>query len=132
MKTIFTQIINREVPARILWENDDFICFLPNSHFVNKGHILLVPKQEVDYIFDLHVDLYKQIWEHAKVLSEVLNQVIKAPRIGLAVEGFSVPHVHIHLCPIYEVGQLSPERSVEWTEQDRDDFVVSFQKALNE
>ena len=124
--SVFTKIINRELSARIVWEDDAFIALLPNAHFVNQGHLLLVPKIEVDGIFDLPAKTYQKLWLHAKALSATLQKITEAPRIGIAVEGFSVPHVHVHLCPVYEVAQLDPHRSVSWTETDRDAFVRRF------
>ena len=66
MSSIFTKIINREEPARIVWEDHQFIAIIPKSQFVNIGHLLVIPKIEVDYIFDLPPDVYQTLWEHVR------------------------------------------------------------------
>lgn len=131
MSSVFTQIIDRKLPARIVWESSDAICILPKDHFVNPGHLLLIPKKEVDYIFDLDERIYHLLWSLAKKLAEPLKTVTGASRIGIAVEGFSVPHVHIHLCPINNVAELDPHRNIPWGEMERDNFVKIF-RALAE
>jgi len=106
------------------------ICFLPNNHFVNPGHVLVVPKIEVDYIFDLEPALYHTLWDVAYSVAEPLKELTSAERIGIAVEGFSVHHVHIHLCPLYNHCELDPHRNVNWPETQRDAFVVAMKKKL--
>ncbi|SHI15060.1 HIT family protein [Ferrimonas marina] len=132
MSTVFTQIINRELPGRIVYEDDDAFCILPRGHFVNPGHMLVIPKAEVDYIFDLDDETYHQLWALSKKLAGPLKALTGANRIGIAVEGFSVPHVHIHLCPLYDEADLSPHRNEPWSEQDRDEFVETFIAKLSE
>lgn len=131
MTSVFTQIINRELPGKIIFEDDEAICIVPNGHFVNPGHILVIPKEEKDYIFDLDDELYFRLWRLAKRLAGPLKELTQAERIGIAVEGFSVPHVHIHLCPLYNVSELDPHRSEDWSEPDRDEFVARMISALN-
>lgn len=130
MPTVFTQIIRRELPARIVWENDRFICFLPKDHFVNVGHLLLVPKVEVDEVFALDEATYAELWLVAKALAGPLQEVTGAARIGIAVEGFSVPHAHVHLCPVNAVAELDPHRDVAWPEAARDRFVAELRPRL--
>lgn len=99
MASIFTKIINREIPAYIVAENDDAIAFL-DIHPLTKGHTLVVPKKEVDYFFDLDEDTYIQVNLLAKEVAKALIKVIPCLRIATAVIGLEVPHAHLHLIPI--------------------------------
>jgi len=131
MSSIFTKIINKEEKAYIVWQDSDVIVFLPKGHFINKGHLLVVPKVEVDYIFDLDDNIYHKLWSIAKKLSKPLKELTNAKRVGVAVEGFSVAHVHIHLTPLYNQGELDPNRSVSWSEEERKLFVNRLKKELS-
>jgi histidine triad (HIT) family protein len=130
MESVFTQIINREVPARIVWENEDVICVIPKHHFVNPGHLLLIPKVQVDYLFDLEDEIYLKLWKNAKMIAKPLLKVTGAKRIGIAVEGLSVAHAHIHLCPVNAVAELDPFRDSYWSEEERDKFLEAMQEEL--
>ncbi len=130
MKSVFTKIINRELPANIVWEDAEVIVFLPHANFMNKGHLLVVPKMEVDHIFDLEDALYHQLWSVAKMLAKPLKELTKAKRIGIGVEGFSVPHVHIHLTPLYNQSELDPHRNVAWSEEERKVFVAEIKQMI--
>lgn len=111
MDSVFSKIINDKLPAFRLWENDLFIAIL-DINPINPGHTLLIPKQQIDYIFDLSDELYNSIWQAAKWLAPMIQQAMECERIGIAVEGFSVPHVHIHLVPVNSGNELNPERAV--------------------
>jgi len=108
---IFCQIIEGIKPAHKIWESDDFLAFL-SLHPCNPGHTCLIPKTHVDYVFDLDEPLYSGIFQLAKQLSEPLKKATEAKRIGIAIEGFSVPHVHLHLVPLYNVAELDPHRHI--------------------
>ncbi len=108
---IFCQIIEGIEPAHKIWESDDFLAFL-SLHPGNPGHTCLIPKTHVDYVFDLDEPLYSGIFQLAKQLSEPLKKATEAKRIGIAIEGFSVPHVHLHLVPLYNVAELDPHRHI--------------------
>ena len=130
MKTVFTKIIDRELPAYIVWEDEEVISFLPKADFMNKGHILVVPKVQVDHIFDLDDEIYHKLWSVAKLLAEPLKELTKAKRIGIGVEGFSVPHVHIHLTPLFHQSELDPHRDVFWSLEEREAFVDEMKKLV--
>jgi histidine triad (HIT) family protein len=106
---IFCKIIRNESPAHTLWEDDDFLVFLSDKP-VNPGHILLIPKEHIDYVFNLKEPLFSKIFQVAQILSEPLRNAFEAPRIGVVIEGFSVRHLHIHLVPVYNVAELDPNR----------------------
>ena len=130
MSSIFTKIINQELPANIIWEDKEVIVFLPHANFMNKGHLLVVPKIEVDHIFDLEDKIYHKLWSVAKMVAKPLKDLTEAKRIGIGVEGFSVPHVHIHLTPLYNQSELDPHRNVVWNQEERQVFVELMQRAL--
>lgn len=109
MDSIFTKIINREIPAYIIEENENFIAFL-DVFPLAEGHTLIIPKQQVDYIFDLDKNTYAGLWEFAKKISAKMEKVIDCERIGVAVIGLEVPHAHIHLIPINNVEDINFSR----------------------
>jgi histidine triad (HIT) family protein len=109
MPSIFTRIINREIPAQIITEDDLFIAFLDVMPLV-MGHTLIVPKHEVDYIFDLDDQLLADMMVFAKKVAKALKQSIECKRIGVAVIGLEVPHTHIHLVPMNSMGDINFSR----------------------
>ena len=117
MSSIFTKIINREIPAHIVAEDDDFLAFLDISP-LTKGHVLVIPKVEVDYLFDLDDYVLAGINVFCKKVAKGIKEAIPCLRVGVAVVGLEVPHAHIHLIPLNSMGdinfsnpklQLSPE-----------------------
>ncbi len=103
MASIFTRIINREIPSHIVAENDTYIAFLDVMPLVH-GHVLVVPKQEVDYIFDLDDATLSGLTLFAKKVAVAIKKAVPCKRIGIAVIGLEVPHTHIHLVPMNSVG----------------------------
>ncbi len=97
--SIFTKIINREIPGHIVAENEHAIAFLDIRPLV-KGHTLVVPKREVDYYFDLDEDLYLELNRFARQVAIGLKKAVPCKRIATAVIGLEVPHAHLHLIPI--------------------------------
>ncbi len=106
MDSIFTKIIKREIPAYIIEENDDFIAFL-DVFPLAKAHTLVVPKKQVDYIFDLDETTYIEFWKFAKKVSSKIEKAVTCERIGIAVIGLEVSHAHIHLVPINNVQDIN-------------------------
>lgn len=90
----------------------------------------MVPKVQVDYIFDLDDAIYQKLWRVSKKLAQALKRVTFAKRVGIAVEGFSVAHVHIHLTPLYEQSELDPHRNISWSSEDQDLFIEMMQQEL--
>lgn len=103
--TIFTKIIKGEIPAHKIYEDKDFVAFLDIKP-INPGHTLVVPKIQVDYLFDLPHNLYVGVFEACRKLELAIRKSTNATRIGLVVYGFDVPHAHIHLVPLYMGGEL--------------------------
>lgn len=106
MASIFTRIINGEIPCHKVAETDDCIAFLDISP-LTKGHTLVVPKQEVDRLFDLDDETYVRLQLFAKDVSHAIESVVECDRIGVAVIGLEVPHAHIHLIPIRTMGDMN-------------------------
>ena len=106
MASIFTRIINREIPAHIVAEDDNHIAFLDINPLA-KGHCLAIPKVEVDYIFDLDDELLCELHLFAKKVAKGIEKVISCQRIGVEVIGTEVPHAHIHLIPLNEIDDMN-------------------------
>ena len=104
--SIFTKIINREIPGHIVAENEQFVAFLDVFPLV-EGHVLVVPKKETDYIFDLDDAALSGMMVFAKNVAVGLKLAIPCKRIGVAVIGLEVPHAHIHLVPMQTVGDIN-------------------------
>ena len=102
MATIFTRIIKGEIPCYKIAEDDDFIAFLDINPLA-KGHTLVVPKKEVDYLFDLDDNLLAGMNVFAKKVAKAIDKVSDCKRVGVAVLGLEVPHAHIHLIPINDL-----------------------------
>ncbi|MEZ4797188.1 MAG: HIT family protein [Flavobacteriaceae bacterium] len=99
MATIFTKIINKEIPCYKVAETDDFLAFLdinPNT----KGHTLCIPKVEVDKIFDLDKETYRNLMEFSRTVAIAIKKAVPCKRIGMTVIGLEVPHAHVHLIPL--------------------------------
>ncbi len=106
MTTIFTKIINGEIPCYKVAENEKFLAFL-DINPLYEGHTLVVPKQEINYYFDLPDDLMAAMNIFAKKVAKAIKKSITCERIGVAVVGLEVPHAHIHLIPINKVYDIS-------------------------
>ncbi|MBA2744655.1 MAG: HIT family protein [Bacteroidota bacterium] len=106
MATVFTKIVNGEITAYKVAENDRFLAFLDVNPLV-KGHTLVIPKQEVDYIFDLEDEEYTAMMVFAKQVATGLRRAVPCIRIGVAVIGLEVPHAHIHLIPLNTMSDIN-------------------------
>ena len=110
MASIFTRIINREIPGHIVAEDEQYIAFLDISPLV-LGHTLVVPKKEVDYMYDLDDDVLAGLHVFAKKVAHAIKEAVPCKRIGVAVIGLEVPHTHVHLVPMNSMGDLNFTRS---------------------
>jgi len=99
MASIFTKIVNKEIPSYKIAENDKFYAFL-DIFPLAKGHTLVIPKEEVDYLFDIDDTVLAEMMVFAKKVAKALEQTIDCKRVGVAVLGLEVPHAHIHLVPL--------------------------------
>ena len=105
MDSIFSKIIRKEIPAYIVSENKENIAFMDISP-IQIGHVLVIPKIEIDNIFDLPLDSYISLFSFAKKVSNGMKRVISCDRIGMSVIGLEVPHAHIHLVPINKLNDM--------------------------
>lgn len=106
MSSIFTKIVQGEIPSYKIAEDDDFLSFLDAMPLV-EGHTLVIPKNEVDFIFDIENDEYKNFWSFAQKVAKKLQKAYPDKRIAVAVVGLEVPHAHIHLIPIEKMEDMN-------------------------
>ncbi len=106
MASVFSKIINGEIPCFKIAENDQFLAFLDIMP-LKEGHTLVVPKKEIDYIYDLPDDLLAELMVFSKMVAKKIEKAIPCKRIGVTVIGLEVPHAHIHLIPINEVSDMN-------------------------
>lgn len=114
MASIFTQIINRTIPAHIIAETDQQIAFLDIKP-IAQGHALVVPKKEIDYLFALDDETLSRLFIFAKKVAIGIQQVVPCLRVGIAVIGLEVPHAHVHLVPLnstYDINFSKPTLQV--------------------
>ena len=121
MASIFTRIIKGEIPCYKIAEDENYFAFLDIAPLA-KGHVLVVPKQEVDYIFNLEDDVLAGLFVFAKNIALAIEKVIECERVGVAVIGLEVPHAHGHLIPLNEVGDINfarPKLKLEQAEMEQ-------------
>ncbi|GGD18796.1 HIT family protein [Flavobacterium orientale] len=129
MASIFTKIINGEIPSYKIAENENFIAFLdvnPNAI----GHTLCVPKQEINKLFEMEEDHYLALLQFSRTIALALEKAIPCKRIGLAVVGLEVPHVHVHLIPLQEMDDMRFQRKVTLSEEEFEATVLKIQNQL--
>ena len=117
MPTLFTKIISGELPAYKIAETDQFLAFLdirPNA----KGHTLCIPKKEVNKIFDLEEEVYQELMRFSRKVAIALEKAVPCKRVGMAVVGLEVPHVHVHLIPLNSMGDMDFSRSLSLSEEE--------------
>ena len=130
MSTLFSKIISGEIPSYKVAENEDFIAFLdinPNA----KGHTLCVPKKEVNKIFDLDDETYLKLMSFSKKVAKGLESVVNCKRIGMAVVGLEVPHVHVHLIPLHTMDDMRFEKKVSLTEDEFQELAKLISEKIN-
>ena len=130
MPTIFTKIVNGELPAYKVAETDKFLAFLdvrPNT----KGHTLCIPKEEVNKIFDLDEDTYMQLMAFSRKVAKGLEKAISCKRVGMAVVGLEVPHVHVHLIPLNQMGDMNFANSVSLKEDEFEQIAADIRSNIS-
>ena len=117
MQCIFCDIVNDVKPSLKVWEDDNFLVIL-DIRPINPGHLLVIPKQHFDDVFELPDPLYNGLFQVAKKIAPILKEATSAARVGMAVEGFGVPHVHLHIVPVNSGNELNPEKTKELPETE--------------
>jgi histidine triad (HIT) family protein len=130
MATIFTRIIQGEIPCYKIAETEKFLAFLDINPLA-KGHTLIIPKVEIDYLFDLEDDLLAEMNVFAKKVARAIDQVMDCKRVGVAVLGLEVPHAHIHLIPINSLYDIEFSRpKLKLTQEEFEKIASSIRDAL--
>jgi len=106
MAGIFARIASGEIPSYKIAEDDSFFAFLDINPLA-KGHTLVIPKEEIDYLFDMDEELYKDLWQFAMKVAKAIKQVVPCIKVGVAVIGLEVPHAHIHLVPLNKMDDIN-------------------------
>lgn len=106
MATLFSRIASGEIPSYKVAENDHFFAFLDISPLA-AGHTLVIPKKEVDYIFDMDTEHYGEFWQFARQVALAIKEAIPCVKVGIAVIGLEVPHAHIHLVPLNSMEDIN-------------------------
>ena len=129
MSSIFTKIINGELPCYKIAEDENFIAILdvnPNA----KGHALCIPKQEINKIFDMDEELYLGLMKFSRKVAQAIEKTVECKRIGVAVVGLEVPHVHVHLIPLHDMDDMRFQRKVTLTKEEFEELTESIRKNL--
>ena len=130
MASIFSKIISGDIPAYKVAENNSFLAFLDISP-IAKGHVLVIPKMETNYLFDINSDEYLDLWKFVQQVAKAMDKVIECKRIGVAVIGLEVPHAHIHLVPLNNVSDINFERpKLSFSEEVMEAVAQTIRKAL--
>ena len=111
MSTIFTRIIERELPGTFVWQDERCVAFLSINPLA-PGHTLVVPIAEIDHWLDVPADLQAHLFDVARRIGEAQMRALRPERIGLVVAGFEVPHCHIHVCPVNSMADMSFDRAL--------------------
>lgn len=109
MSTIFSKIIAGELPAFKVAESNDYLAFL-DVNPLTEGHVLVIPKKETDYVFDINDDEYMGLWVFSKIVAQGIKKAFPCEKVGVAVVGLEVAHAHIHLMPLNHVHDMNFEK----------------------
>ena len=131
MSSIFSKIVNNEIPSFKVSEDESYLAFL-DAFPLAYGHVLVIPKKEIDYLFDLDSDEYLGLWNFSQKVAKAMDKVIVCERIGVAVIGLEVPHAHIHLIPINGISDINFEREKKTFSPDKmQDIAEKINSALS-
>jgi histidine triad (HIT) family protein len=129
MSSIFTKIVNGEIPCYKIAEDENYLAFLdvnPNA----KGHTLCIPKQEINKIFDMEEELYLGLMKFSRKVAKALEKTIPCKRIGVAVVGLEVPHAHVHLIPLLDMDDMRFQRKISLTTEEFEELATAIQGNL--
>ena len=129
MSSIFTKIVNGEIPCYKIAEDENFLAFLdvnPNA----KGHTLCIPKQEINKIFDIEDELYLGLMLFSKKIAVALEKSVPCKRIGMAVIGLEVPHAHVHLIPLNEMDEMRFQNKISLSKEEFEELIKKIQSNM--
>jgi histidine triad (HIT) family protein len=129
MASIFTKIVNGEIPCYKIAEDENYLAFLdvnPNA----KGHTLCIPKEEINKIFDMEEEHYLGLMKFSRKIAKALEKTVECKRIGVAVVGLEVPHTHVHLIPLQDMDDMRFQRKVSLTKEEFEALAESIQNNL--
>lgn len=130
MSTIFSKIISGEIPAHKVAETADYLAFL-DINPLREGHVLVIPKVEVDYIFDLDDEIYAGLMIFAKIVAKAIKKAIPCTKVGVTVIGLEVPHAHVHLIPIDGIADMDfSQPKLKPTEKELSEVALRILEAL--
>jgi histidine triad (HIT) family protein len=131
MPSIFSKIVAGDIPAHKVAETDDYLAFL-DINPLKMGHVLVIPKTEVDYIFDIEDQNYAGLMIFAKVVAKAIKKAVPCTRIGVAVVGLEVPHAHIHLIPIDQIADMDfGKEKLKPTEKELSEIALRILNSFN-
>ena len=129
MASIFTKIVNGEIPCYKIAEDENYLAFLdvnPNA----KGHTLCIPKEEINKIFDMEEEHYLGLMKFSRKIAKALEKTVECKRIGVAVIGLEVPHTHVHLIPLQDMDDMRFQRKVSLTKEEFEALAEAIQNNL--
>jgi len=129
MASIFTKIVNGEIPCYKIAEDENYLAFLdvnPNA----KGHTLCIPKQEINKIFDMEEEHYLGLMKFSRKVAKAVEKTVPCKRIGVAVVGLEVPHTHVHLIPLHDMDDMRFQRKVSLTKEEFEALAKAIQSNL--
>ncbi|WP_018478288.1 HIT family protein [Pontibacter roseus] len=126
--SIFTKIVNGEIPAYKIAEDDRYLAFL-DVFPTTKGHTLVIPKQQIDYLFDLDDALYLGLMAFAKKVAAAVEKAVPCKRIGVAVVGLEVPHAHVHLIPINKMADMNFANKQKFSKEEFEEVAEKIRQA---
>tara|TARA_B100000579_G_C22232009_1_gene576526 strand:- start:142 stop:534 length:393 start_codon:yes stop_codon:yes gene_type:complete len=130
MSSIFSKIVRGDLPAFKVAEDEKHLAFL-DVFPISYGHVLVIPKKETDYIFDINTEEYLELFRFAKYVAKAMDKVISCSRIGIAVVGLEVPHTHIHLVPLNNIEDINFTRpKLKFSEMEMQDIAQRIRTAI--
>ena len=129
MASIFTKIVNGEIPCYKITEDENYLAFLdvnPNA----KGHTLCIPKEEINKIFDMEEEHYLGLMKFSRKIAKALEKTVECKRIGVAVVGLEVPHTHVHLIPLQDMDDMRFQRKISFTKEEFEALAEAIQNNL--
>tara|TARA_B100001113_G_C21108422_1_gene622015 strand:+ start:394 stop:789 length:396 start_codon:yes stop_codon:yes gene_type:complete len=128
--SLFSKIVNGDMPAYRVAEDESHLAFL-DIYPLAYGHVLVIPKKQIDYIFDMDYDEYLALFRFAKKVAKAMDDVVFCERIGIAVIGLEVPHVHIHLVPLNNVSDINFEKDkLNFSKEKMDDIALKIRASI--